>query len=342
MEIIKYNEKKIFVTGVSGSGKTTFAIKYSNEFNIKYIDFDLNWNYAAPSDENYEKIIKNYSNEFIIDAIPFAQINNKLRFLDYYGENDDVKIICICCTNKEEFDKRSKFKSIIQAYHEYNTFYFGAVKNIYSKLNIEYFDSYTNEFISEDVLFKRIDWINNENAKFLMTGNLMNYLNACEYDKFYQDIGCINFIGYSESFKTWDNIKDLVDWKDKKVADLGCFHCYFAFKVAKLGAMVTGLDISETVLTTSYYLNQIEGNIINTKKWEGGEEVSADYDVVLCLNVLHHFSDAKKALQNIKPKLVIFETNQNLIDVIITEFNIIKSVKSHRDNRIILLCEKIL
>ena len=336
----KYNENKIFVTGVSGSGKTTFATKYSDEFNIKYIDFDLNWNYAAPSDENYEKIIKEYSNEFIIDAIPFAQTNNRLKFLDYYEENNDIKIICICCTNKEEFDKRSKYNYIIQAYHEYNTFYFGAIKNIYSKLNIEYFDSYTNEFISEDELFKRINWINDENVKSLMTTNLMNYLNAHDYDKLYQDIDCINFIGYSESFKTWNNIKDLIDWNNKKVADLGCFHCYFAFKVAKLGANVTGLDISETVLKTSYYLNQIEKNIIKTKKWEGGEEVSEDYDIALCLNVLHHFSDIEKGLKNIKSKIAIFETNKNLIDMISVEFNIIKSVESHRDNRIILLCEK--
>jgi len=165
------------------------------------------------------------------------------------------------------------------------------------------------------------------------------------YDKKYQDIECLEIVGYAKSYKTWDNIKNLIDWKGKKVADLGCFHGYFAFKAAKLGAIVTGLDISETVLKTTKYINEIEGNIINIKKWEGGEEVSSDYDVALCLNVFHHFSDKKKALENIKSKFIIFEVNVNLLNLISEEFNIIKQVKSHRtDNsgimRIILLCER--
>ena len=66
--------------------------------------------------------------------------------------------------------------------------------------------------------------------------NFKKYLDTLSYDKYYQDIECINFIGYTKSSKTWDNIKDLVDWKDKKVADLGCFHGYFSFKSAKTSA----------------------------------------------------------------------------------------------------------
>jgi 2-polyprenyl-3-methyl-5-hydroxy-6-metoxy-1,4-benzoquinol methylase len=175
--------------------------------------------------------------------------------------------------------------------------------------------------------------------------DLKNHFDAQTYDKKYQDIECLGMIGYTESHKTWNNIKNLIDWKGKKVADIGCFHGYFAFKAAKLGAIVTGLDISETVLKTTKYINEIEGNIITLKKWEGGDEISSDYDVTLCLNVLHHFTDKKKAIENIKSKIVIFETNINLFDIISEKFNVIKRVKSHRsDNsgmtRIILLCER--
>jgi 2-polyprenyl-3-methyl-5-hydroxy-6-metoxy-1,4-benzoquinol methylase len=179
----------------------------------------------------------------------------------------------------------------------------------------------------------------------MTTKELKEYFDIQIYDKKYQDIECLGIIGYTSSYKTWDNIKDLIEWKGKKVADLGCFHGYFAFKAAKLGAIVTGLDISETVLKTTRYINEIEGNIISLKKWEGGDEVSLDYDVALCLNVLHHFTDKKKALENIKSKIAIFEVNINLLDIISEEFNVIKQIKSHRtDNsgmtRIILLCER--
>lgn len=176
---------------------------------------------------------------------------------------------------------------------------------------------------------------------------LQNHYDNQTYDKKYQDIECLGIIGYSESYKTWNKIKDLFRWEGKKVADLGCFHGYFSFKAAKLGAIVTGLDISETVLTTTNYINEIEGNIINLKKWEGGEEVSEDFDMTLCLNVLHHFPDKKKALENIKSKHIIFETNEDLLSMISEQFRIIKKIDSHRTDsksntlRIILLCEKL-
>jgi 2-polyprenyl-3-methyl-5-hydroxy-6-metoxy-1,4-benzoquinol methylase len=371
MNLKKFNEKKIFVTGLSGSGKTTFTKFFSVFYNILYFDFEANWGgYVETIENQYEKLIQKLPDEFIIDAIPYkykidntlnsvcmsnalelnlegwSHVYGRLNFLDYYEKNkDDIKIICVCCTNRQEFEKRLKFTYKIQAYNEYYNFYHLIIKKIFSKLNIEYFDSYANEFISEEELYKRISWINEDNINAIRKENLLQYINKQEYDKLYQDIECINFIGYTESFKTWDNIKNLVDWKGKKVADLGCFHGYFSLKTAKEGANVTGFDINPKILETTNYINEIEGDIINLKRWTGGEEISAEYDITLCLNVLHYFSNTKEALHNIKSKTVIFETNQDLVNVISKEFNITKKVQSHRPDinnniRIILLCEK--
>ena len=371
MKLKKINEKKIFVTGLSGSGKTMFAKFFSAFYNIPYFDFELKWGgYQGIIENQFKNLIEKLPNKFIIDAIPYKyKIDNNLNnlkminalelrldgwthiygnldFLNYYKKNkDEIKIICICCTNKEEFNKRLKFAYKIQAYNEYYNFYQIIVKNIFSKLNIEYFDSYYNDFITKEELYKRIDWIDESKINSLRKESLMQCINMQQYDKLYQDIECINFIGYTESFKTWDNIKDLVDWKDKKVADLGCFHCYFSFKIAKLGANVTAFDNNVSILEIANYINDIEENIIYLKRWTGGEEISSEYDITLCLNVLHYFSDIKKGLQNIKSKIVIFETNKNLVSIISEEFNIIKTIKSHRvdienNERIILLCEK--
>lgn len=87
---------------------------------------------------------------------------------------------------------------------------------------------------------------------------LKKWIDTQEYDKYYQDIECIGLLGYTKSFKTWENIKRLVDWNGKKVADLGCFHGYFSFKAAKLGTIVTGLDDNVAVLKTTQLINELE------------------------------------------------------------------------------------
>lgn len=166
------------------------------------------------------------------------------------------------------------------------------------------------------------------------------YVGGLKYDKNYQDIEYIDFIGYSESFKTWNAIKNLVDWKDKRVADLGCFHGYFSFKIAQLGGKVVGMDRSPEVLATTDILNKVYGNIIETRLWSGGDLVSEDFDVALCLNALHHFGDEEKALKNIKSKFVVFEVNYDQSFMISQYFITIKKVPSHRVGRIILLGER--
>ena len=168
-----------------------------------------------------------------------------------------------------------------------------------------------------------------------------NYLGSLTYDKMYQDIEYIDMIGYSSSFKTWESIKDLVKWKGKIVADLGCFHGYFAFKIAELGGKVTGLDRSPEVLDTAKLLNDLYKSSVEFKQWVGGEPVSEEFDIALCLNMLHHTGDEEKTLQNLNCKTVIFEVKYDQRFLISQYFNTIKSVPSHRVGRIILLGEKI-
>jgi 2-polyprenyl-3-methyl-5-hydroxy-6-metoxy-1,4-benzoquinol methylase len=166
------------------------------------------------------------------------------------------------------------------------------------------------------------------------------HLDACTYDKKYQDIEYIDFIGYSSSYKTWDAIKDLIDWKDKRVADLGCFHGYFSFKIARLGGKVVAMDRAPEVLATTDILNEVYGNIIETRRWVGGELVSSDFDVALCLNVLHHFGDEEKALKNIKSKWAIFEVKYDQRFLISQYFMAIRKIQSHRVGRILVLGER--
>ena len=166
------------------------------------------------------------------------------------------------------------------------------------------------------------------------------YLDSQTYDKYYQDITCIGFTGYSESFKTWKRIENEIPWTDKLVADLGCFHGYFCFQIAKAGGKATGFDRSAMVLKTTDYINELEGNLVTTKVWEDTEPIIGKYDIVLCLNALHHFSDPDGFLENIDCDMGVFEVNLDMEPLIAKHFVINKRIESHRENRIILIARK--
>ena len=166
------------------------------------------------------------------------------------------------------------------------------------------------------------------------------YLDAQTYDKYYQDINCIGFVGYSESFKTWERIKDEIDWNNKLVADLGCFHGYFCFQIAKAGGKPTGFDRSGLVLKTTDIINELEGNIIKTKVWVDTDPINDKYDVILCLNALHHFSDPDGFLKNIDCDMAVFEINLDMVLLIAKYFTINKKIDSHRENRVIIIARK--
>jgi len=170
---------------------------------------------------------------------------------------------------------------------------------------------------------------------------LRPHLDKQVYDKYYQDIVCIGFKGYSESYKTWASIKDEINWKGKKVADFGCFHGYFSFQIAKLKADVVGFEKSSSVLKTTDIINDLEGSIISTQVWKDTDPVHEKFDVALFLNVIHHFEKPDLVLRNIKCDTAIFEINTNQEALVAGYFEIIKRIPSHRENRIILIGKKI-
>ena len=166
------------------------------------------------------------------------------------------------------------------------------------------------------------------------------YLDKQTYDKYYQDITCIGFKGYSESYKTWANIKNEVNWAGKKVADLGCFHGYFSFQTAKLNAVVTAFDRSPDVIKTTEIINELEGNIIETRVWKDTDSITETFDVMLCLNVLHHFEHPDKILKEIRCSIAVFEINTDQEKLVRKYFEIEKRIPSHRTDRIILIARK--
>ena len=157
--------------------------------------------------------------------------------------------------------------------------------------------------------------------------------------------------------KSWDGISKIYDFKDKKVADVGCFHGYFCFEARKLGAEVVGYDKSEQAIKTAKEIAELKSLDIKFEVFDlDKEEIPEEYDVILLLNTSQHLKNPKIAFNRIfsKAKDVILEVHftqtrpewsiiskEELIEVA-KECNhkLIKEVESHRPNRKIMLFGK--
>lgn len=211
-----------------------------------------------------------------------------------------------------------------QAYWE---FFAKALPYLKRFKNVKYYDSVNNKFTTLAEMLERIDF---------KRINLKYHLAQQTYDKNYQDIEVMDFKGYSDSIQTWENIKDIIKWKGKKVVDLGTFHGYFAFKIEDEGGEVVGLDNCQPALKTSRLINEARGGHVEFRFWTGGQAVPKA-DITLGLNVLHHFADKDLSLSKIKNPIAIFEINRPDRVVIEKYFRNIKEYPSHRQNRVILV-----
>ena len=174
-----------------------------------------------------------------------------------------------------------------------------------------------------------------------MTEEFRAHLAKQTYDKLYQDIQPISMIGYSKSFLSWNNIKNLIDWKGLSIVDLGCFHGYFCFRAEDAGAAkATGLDAAEVVLNTTRFIAKLENSTVTEfHQWHDGDPIPAA-DVTLCLNALHHFSNPLGCLKDIRSPRAIFEIPTTQEPLVASVFTTIKRQASHRSGRVILLAEK--
>ena len=176
---------------------------------------------------------------------------------------------------------------------------------------------------------------------------LKEYLDSQDYDKYYQDIEILDFIGYSKSYESWKTISELgVDWKDKTICDLGCFHAYFGIKVMKEGAKkVIGLDATPPVIPTAKFITEFSGVDMEFLQWVGGEE-TPKCDIALCLNMLHHCENQDLTLSKMNCDYAVFEINPDQKELVEKYFETVIQASSHRENsadsatRIILYMRK--
>ena len=355
---------KVFVTGVYGSGKSRFAVRYARRKCLPYIDFDKLHRYEVRERQSH-RILGELPERFVIDAIPIDE-NSKWGDFAEYEVRNDVLVICVYCPDRDAWLRRVQDKrdaasresrkigvretvrlwirraglrpseplSIDVDHHvrKYRNFFNQNVPLLSGFRHVRYFDSCRNAYSSREEMLERIRF------RYFPLEDHLNGLGK-DHDWKYQDIEILNMIGYSESYKTWDRIRDLVAWKGKRVLDLGCFHGYFCFKVEDAGGLAQGLDRSAAVLRVALMINDLRGGRVVFREWGGGDELP-DCDVVLCLNVLHHFPDQDKALSRMVCRVALFEIKEECRPAVEKYFTVKMDVGSHRSGRCILLCSR--
>ncbi len=333
---------KVFVSGIYGSGKTTLARRISAEAGIPYVDFDATWNYSVDGATECTTFLKKLPSDFVTDAVPFHRPRG-LRypyrlFSDWVKTQEDVEVTLAYCPDSEEWLRRVKAKKFFGGASEihlrrYATEVFAIQQGLSHAVGdqLRFYDSRDSRYTDQQAFLQVPCWQEKWQAKQTLLAHLRNQ----SYDKNYQDIECLHRVGYSESWKTWDRLRSLVDWNNQTVVDLGCFHGYFLFKACHSGARGYGLDISSKVLQTTELINQVQNTDATFMEWEDGEDIP-DADIILCLNVLHHFKDPEKALSKFTAPIAIFEAT-NSQRALIEQYFVIEAQKpSHRKNRTIL------
>jgi len=106
--------------------------------------------------------------------------------------------------------------------------------------------------------------------------------------------------------------------KNKKILDIGCGGGILAESMAKCGAQVTGIDLSEDVLRVAQLHQKNNTNQVNyllTSAEELARDPAEKFDIVTCLELLEHVPDPisiiKAAAKLVKPNGQLFFSTIN-------------------------------
>jgi len=103
-----------------------------------------------------------------------------------------------------------------------------------------------------------------------------------------------NFVEMNEVIKSQK-------WKDKKVLDVGCGTGLFAFKIAKKGSKVTGIDYSEEAIKiakTTHIHKNLKFQLSNVN-----DNIDDKYDTVTSIGTLEHMDNPLQTLKIFKKYL---------------------------------------
>ncbi len=91
-----------------------------------------------------------------------------------------------------------------------------------------------------------------------------------------------------------------INWKNKKVLDVGCGTGYFAFHAAKKGAKVLGIDYAEEGINIAKK-KYVHKNLKFEK--EDVKNIKEKFDIIVSIGVIEHMDEPLEILKLLKSKL---------------------------------------
>jgi len=360
----------IIVTGISGSGKSTYVskvdkpvlhydkiYKYDNSTLLyNKIDIFLKNNYSSAYLDAYNKELISYIKTQDPDAT-FEAIFMYTDIDKYYEILAAGKDRNFAESSRTDITYDEYIEKIINGIKYLNNY----TKNIISKITYKY-RTVDNTYIDSDNDTHLTEMLN-----ISKKDRLLKYINTISGHSTYQSImirdECVKK-GTEGDWITFDNILKCTSLKDKVIYDAGCFNGYFSFRCVKEGAKkIIGVDhntpainiCNKLCLYNNYHLWNLgkmvdiscKGGISFNVRKIGKDnifDISDDkIDVIFALNFLHHLKNelglevflsvVDSFFKNANE--IIFEVNEAEIEYINNisvnnKFTLATKIESHR------------
>lgn len=327
---MKMVKRVILLAGKSGCGKTTL----SKRFGVPIVSFDNNFNYSATGEDCLKPVISNIISKLdicstvVLDG--FTTDNKKhLSILENELKSRNITLskYYLFIPNWIQIQRLDKIKG-----WEWDRI---LLKVDFEDPSFEYVDTSTDYFLpitlADYKLMKETYLISSAVTKEEVDLFLEN-LDKKTYDKYYQTVGLpyeLTINGYSQNTHTWEQIRELVDFKGKNVLDVAPFHGYFSFEIEKEGAKsVVAADLCEEAIKTALWIKRFKRSKVQFIVRDANNlKLRTKFDIALCLNVFHHFKDQPAVLENLSnhADMLIFEVNPEDVDKVnrLTEYGFI-------------------
>ncbi len=167
---IDFAFSKIFVTGIYGSGKSTYASMIAKKTGNRLFDFDQIWDYSTlfPDTKNSKYVQQHFlslGDRFVIDAIGFNSSHDYYRdFNSFYHEHSaDILIFCTLCLSISEWMVRlSKKKNRLSSEHNIKQYieFHTELLPLHADKNIIYYDTISDSCVTPQAIQNFIQKVN--------------------------------------------------------------------------------------------------------------------------------------------------------------------------------------
>ena len=331
--------------GDYGTGKTTTAKHLAKITGGEYIDVDIlshrNGNNNDVTLIEKLKVIVKEDKEYYMDGFPSGSYYGSIN---HQSIDTDVKFI-VCMAAPNVLKKRQQHKAdhvvtgLPRSYDEMKN-----ITHLVATIAMTYDDNpiFADTTITPAVFYTKDTW-------FIRWMELNIYASLKDAGE-YQDIELPHHSipGLSKSYKTWQRLDAMVDFKGKSVIDYGCNYGYFSFKAEEAGAVnVLGVDEAPSVIDMATSIAMVKGSGARFSTAQLRDFKPYDTDIILALNVLHHLKYDNSVLMS------MFECAGTIvIEMPVNDAHIVEAVaqhkgftapvvsSSHREDRIIAIYSK--